>query len=158
MAALLQVCQLYDQDISLMLGLPPAIERKRVPLDADTVAQSALLRCLQRTLAVIGRKLSSRDKLPQLLRGTGGKSLATLAKERFGDLLVEHPSFADLFSDERFQADIESIMDDISNGGDGWSAVALQHSAKVIAERVNSLRQLKMTRLAGQGDSTAALK
>ena len=58
------------------------IERKARKEGAAHAA--ALLRDLQHTLAVIGNKLSSRDKLPQLLRGTGMKSLAAMAKKEFG--------------------------------------------------------------------------
>jgi hypothetical protein len=101
---------------------------------------AASLRTLQRTLALIGNKLSSRDKLPQLLRGTGGKTLAQLAKEKFGELLVEHPTFADLFSETRFQADIESIMDDLRKRNRKTLL------GKQIAARVTALRREKARR------------
>jgi hypothetical protein len=98
------------------------------------------LRDLQRTLAVIGNKLSSRDKLPQLLRGTGMKSLAAMAKEEFGELLVEHPTFADLFDEARFQADIESIMSDLRNGTSNTIP------AETIAGRVAALQRERARR------------
>jgi hypothetical protein len=68
--------------------------------------------------------------------------LAARAKEAFGNLLVEHPAFADLFSEARFQADIESIMDDLARD-DGKSSVI---AAETIADRVNAHRRENIRR------------
>ena len=73
-----------------------------------------MLRSMQRTLALIANRLENpKQHLPQLPRGVGRKSLAASAKDEFGKYLVEHPTFADLFDEARFQADVESIMADL---------------------------------------------
>jgi hypothetical protein len=136
------------ESIASIYQTPAGLRRFSFASDEDVINQctahaAGLLRTLQSTLALLGSKLSigSKHKLPLLLRGNGKKTLAQMAKETFGDLLVEHPTYAHLFDEARFQADVESMMADPPR----WFSGAL--SAESIARRVNALRQEKTWRV-----------